>query len=86
MDVPEIRPGDIYEDCQYHPVLCLEAYDDESVSGVSLIDGSGPRNCSLRHCGVKRLTPREVVDIRKDFRGYAARRHSELAVLGSTDT
>ena len=52
-----ILPGEIYEDCAFHPVLCVE-YDaeDRSVSGISLIDGSSPRNCSLDHCGVVKLT------------------------------
>jgi hypothetical protein len=50
-----IMPGDIYEDCAFHPVLCVKVDDDE-VSGVSLVDGSWPRSCSLSHCGVRKLT------------------------------
>lgn len=72
-----IRPGDIFEDCAYHPVLCLEVHEDESISGVSLIDGSGPRNCSLRHCGVIRLTPYDVQQIRRDFATYKAKRQRD---------
>lgn len=47
-----IEVGQIYRDCSYHPVLCTEVYDDD-VAGVSLIDGSSPRSCSIRHCGVE---------------------------------
>ena len=37
----DIKPGDIYEDCTYHPVLCTWRDGDE-VAGISLIDGSRP--------------------------------------------
>jgi len=50
----DINPGDIYEDCAYHPVLCTWRDGDE-VAGISLIDGSRPRSCSLTHCGVVKL-------------------------------
>lgn len=50
----DIRPGDIYEDCSYHPELCTWRDDDE-VAGISLIDASRPRSCSLSHCGVVKL-------------------------------
>lgn len=50
----DIKPGDIYEDCAYHPVLCTWRDGDE-VAGISLIDGSRPRMCSLSHCGVVKL-------------------------------
>jgi hypothetical protein len=29
----DIRPGDFYEDCFYHPCLCIRVLDDE-VSGI----------------------------------------------------
>lgn len=51
----KISVGDIYEDCAYHPVRCTEVEDDD-VTGVSLIDGSSPRSCSIKHCGVRKLT------------------------------
>lgn len=54
-----IRPGDIYEDCSYHPVLCTEN-DRGDLAGISLIDGSGPRCCSMFHCGTVKMTPAEV--------------------------
>ncbi len=61
-DVPneEIGPGDIYEDCNFHPVLCVSRDGDE-VQGISLIDGSRPRACSLSHCGVVKLDIASVV-------------------------
>jgi hypothetical protein len=62
-DLPldDIAPGDIYEDCSYHPVLCTSRDGDE-VQGISLIDGSRPRACSLTHCGVVKLEIAEVTD------------------------
>lgn len=59
------RPGDIYEDCAFHPVLCVSVdYDEDSIRGISLIDGSHPHDCSLVHCGIRRLTPEEAWAIR----------------------
>lgn len=58
-----IMIGDIYEDCAHHPVRCEEIYIGpglDDISGVSLIDGSRPRSCSLKHCGVIRLTENEA--------------------------
>ena len=58
--------GDIYEDCQYHPVLCTHVdYDDDVIEGISLIDGSVPRSCCLTHCGVERLSVAEVMRLRE---------------------
>lgn len=57
-----ISPGEIYEDCAYHPVLCVSIdEDDDEICGISLIDGSYPRCCSLRHCGVRKLTVKQAV-------------------------
>lgn len=54
--------GDIYEDCNYHPVLCTSVdYDEDTPEGISLIDGSQPRSCSLVHCGIRRLSVAEVL-------------------------
>jgi len=50
-------PGDIYEDGFGHPCLCVEvnlALDE--IWGISLIDGSYPRSCSLLHSGIHKLT------------------------------
>jgi hypothetical protein len=47
----KLKPGDIYESCSYHPVLCLGVdYRRDEIWGVSLSDGSYPRACSLVHC------------------------------------
>lgn len=51
----DISPGEYYEDCSYHPCLCIRVYEDE-VSGVSLVDGSYPRSCSIVGCGIRKLT------------------------------
>ena len=60
-----IKPGDIYESCSYHPVLCLGVdYKQDEIWGVSLIDGSYPRSCSLLHCGVRKLTPKQAWQIK----------------------
>jgi len=60
-----IKPGDIYESCSYHPVLCLGVdYKNDHIWGVSLIDGTYPRSCSLLHCGVRKLTPKQAWHIK----------------------
>jgi hypothetical protein len=55
----DLQPGDIYEDCAYHPCLCVRIEEDD-VEGISLVDGTVPRSCSIAHCGVRRLTPQEA--------------------------
>ncbi len=60
-----IQPGQIYEDCAYHPCLCLGT-DEGEVWGISLIDGSQPRSCDLRMCGVRILTLEEAWEIKKN--------------------
>jgi hypothetical protein len=55
----EIGIGDIYLDCNYHPVVCTEI-DDWDIAGISMVDGSGPRSCSIRHCGIQKLTKEET--------------------------
>ena len=60
-----IKPGDIYEDCSYHPVLCLGVdYKRDEIWGVSLVDGSYPRSCSLLQCGVRKLNPKQAWEIK----------------------
>ncbi len=56
-----VKPGQYYEDCSLHPCLCVRVDGDE-VSGISLIDGSYPRSCSLNHCGVIGLTFEQAMD------------------------
>lgn len=59
----ELLPGDLFEDCRYHPCLCTEggsADDPDGVCGISLVDGS-PCGCSIAQCGLRKLTVGEVV-------------------------
>ena len=58
----EMKPGDYYEDCAFHPCLCVrvnEAADE--VLGISLVDGTYPRACSIKHCRVRGLTLQEAL-------------------------
>ncbi|OWQ84177.1 hypothetical protein CDN98_19495 [Roseateles terrae] len=65
-DRPALSVGDIYEDCAFHPVLCVSVdYEQDDISGISLIDGTYPRSCSLRHCGVRKLSVEEAWEIRR---------------------
>jgi len=58
----DIRPGEFYEDCAFHPCLCTRSSEeDDEISGISLVDGSSPRCCSPRHCGVRKLELPEVL-------------------------
>ena len=60
-----IKPGDIYESCSYEPVLCLGVdYKNDQIWGISLIDGTYPQCCSLLHCGVRNLSPKQAWEIR----------------------
>lgn len=61
----DLEPGDIYEDCAYHPVLCIDVdYAEGDIWGISLIDGSQPRSCGILHCGVRKLTPAQAWNIK----------------------
>jgi len=75
---PDIRPGDIYEDCAFHPVLCTYR-DDDDIQGISLLDASMPRGCSLTHCGVVALSIADVIAARADWPAYRARREEQFA-------
>jgi hypothetical protein len=57
-----IKVGDIYEDCAYHPVKCTVS-DGDDLEGVSMVDGSSPRCCSITHCGVIKLSEQEANDL-----------------------
>ncbi|MEV5768009.1 hypothetical protein AB0L34_26015 [Micromonospora sp. NPDC052213] len=73
----DIKPGEIYEDCHFHPVLCL--YNDgDQIHGISLIDASSPRACSIGFCAVIKLTVDDVIAARADWPGYLERRHAEF--------
>lgn len=57
-----LKPGDFYEDCAYHPCLCIAADQEaDEISGISLIDGSSPRSCSFVYCGVRKLSREEAI-------------------------
>lgn len=56
-DLADYKAGVIYEDCAYHPCLCINvSIEADEIWGVSLVDGSYPRSCSLWHCGVWKMT------------------------------
>lgn len=57
----DIRPGDVFEDCRFHPCYCYDISDggDDGVFGISLIDGS-TWQCSISGCRVRKLTPAEA--------------------------
>lgn len=59
----EMRTKHYYEDCSYHPCLITAAVNegyDYGMEGRSLVDGTGTRSCSLRHCGVVFFTQEEA--------------------------
>lgn len=59
------QPGDVIENCGYRPLYVLtSSLEEDLVVGVSLFDGA-QNVCSIRHCGIKLLTPSEVVDMRR---------------------
>jgi hypothetical protein len=61
------KVGSIYLDCAGHPVLCTEAereWRGQGLWGISLLDGSAPRGCSLRHCNPEHVTPAEASAIK----------------------
>ena len=61
----QLSVGDIYEDCDYHPCLCVSiSTEDDDISGISLIDGTQPRSCSLIHCGIRKLSVAEAWNIK----------------------
>jgi hypothetical protein len=56
----EIRPGDVFEDCRFHPCCCYDISEDGThIFGISLINGS-TWQCCISDCGVRKLTPEEA--------------------------
>lgn len=55
------KPGDYYEDCSFHPCLCVAVDGQGGISGISLVDGSSPRSCGINHCAVRKLTLEDVL-------------------------
>lgn len=72
-----ISPGDIYEDCSFHPVL-RTFNDGDQIEGISLIDASMPRACSVALCGVIKLSIDDVVAARTDWPAYLDRGKAEF--------
>lgn len=58
-----IKKGDFYMDCACHPCLCTKA-DGYDVEGISLVDGSKPRFCSVKSCRPRRITALGAIRIR----------------------
>ena len=59
----DIHAGDIYEDSEFHPCLCIEVnYIEDDIWGVSLVDGSYPRACSLMNGGVRKMRLEDAWD------------------------
>lgn len=61
----KIKIGDIYQDCAYHPVLCTSSCGDD-IEGISLIDGSWPRCCSIRNCAPRKISLKEAMKIKEN--------------------
>jgi len=78
-----IQPGDIYEDCSFHPVLCTSVDGDE-IGGISLIDATAPRACSLSGCGVIRLSIADVISARANWPAYITKRKAEITTAPPT--
>jgi len=72
----QIKPGDFYQDCGYHPVLCTKA-DAYEVEGISLIDGSSPRCCSTAYCKPRKISFRTAIRIKTKGPSTAQKAHTE---------
>lgn len=57
--------GDFYEDCMFHPCLVTYVKGDD-LRGISLIDGSEPRGCSIQYCCPRKLTMKQVLRIKEN--------------------
>ena len=63
MKAGDIEVGDYYEDCAYHPCVCIRV-DDDDLYGISLVDGSAGRQCSKTHCGVVKISFKRACELR----------------------
>ena len=77
--------GALYEDCAYHPCLCTLVRDGRELEGISLIDGSAPRGCSVEHCGPEPLSVAQAVVIKRHHQRYAELRARGLSIRGAID-
>lgn len=60
----DILPGEIYEDSEFHPCICI-GVDDHGVFGISLVDGSYPRAVDFGPTGLRKLSVAEAWEWRK---------------------
>lgn len=68
-----LKPGDYFEGCNYHPCLTIFVdYEEDEIEGFSLVDGHR-HSCSLRSCGVVRLSLHEAIAWK--FNGPKPRRY-----------
>jgi hypothetical protein len=79
-DADRIKRGEFYEDCRYHPMLCVQPSppDDDELVGISLIDGAIGA-CSEDHCGVVRLTTEEAIERKLNWKEFAHQNGLPLA-------
>lgn len=59
----KLQIKDFYEDCGYHPCICI-SIENDNVTGISLIDG-GVRSCGLHSCGIRILTFEQALQWKK---------------------
>lgn len=76
-------PGVFYEDCRYHPMVCVSVDGDDLV-GVDLLTGAVGA-CSIEHCGPTRFTPDEAIERRMRYREYLAANSIDSARLDGWD-
>jgi hypothetical protein len=58
----ELGPGDVYLDCTSRPVLCTWR-DGDRVGGISLVDATRDRSCSIADCDVRVVEIAAAVDV-----------------------
>lgn len=62
----DIRPGDFYEDCRYHPMIC-HINEGGDLTGVSMITGE-VGCCAMDSCGVVKFSGwREAQEAKKRY-------------------
>lgn len=75
--VIHLKPGDVIEDCRYHPCEVIDVDlddrgDDNNIHMRSLVTG-GEGYCDAIHCGIRLLSSEEVEEWRAtgivDYRG-----------------
>jgi hypothetical protein len=62
-----IKVGEYYQHCSYKPVLCTEITDYD-LWGICLIDGVLGMGCSLKHCAPVKLTFKEMLFLRNNWK------------------